>query len=98
LNPSDRLGHIPHVERQYVHGTDSGTTIEQIDAELMSYTAAVGRFPVGSPAYDAMMEKVDALSAKRRELEAQPSTPSGWQSHGCTNPGQEPLPKAYARL
>lgn len=25
-----------------------------------------------------MMEKVDALSAKRRELEAQPSTPSGW--------------------
>lgn len=38
----DRLGHVPHVERQYVHGTHSGTTSEQIDAEPMSYTAAVG--------------------------------------------------------
>lgn len=75
----DRLGHIPHVQRQYVHGTGSGTTIGQIDAELMSYTTAVGRFPIDSPAYTAMMDKIDALSAKRRELEAQPSTPSGWQ-------------------
>ncbi|MDD7925015.1 zinc ribbon domain-containing protein [Actinomycetospora chibensis] len=73
------FGEFPHGRREYVHGTDNGSTIAEIDAELESYAAAVGRFPAGSPSWKSMMSNVDSLTARRGELMAQPQVASGWQ-------------------
>jgi site-specific DNA recombinase len=73
------IGAVPFARSEYVAGSDNSSTIEQIDAELMSYVESVGRFPPGSPAYNAMMAKVDALTAKRIELAGMPEIPSGWR-------------------
>lgn len=72
------LGFLPHVERQWEAGSDSAATLAQVDAELQSYTAAVGRFPVDSPAWQTMMAQVDALAARRTELASQPDRASGY--------------------
>ncbi|WP_308817766.1 recombinase family protein [Pseudonocardia alni] len=80
------LGVLPFAVKQSVPGTDAAREIAELDARLASLSEAVPRFPAGSPALAGLLDQVDALTARRAELAAQPVQESGhrWVTTGET--------------
>ncbi|WP_433032777.1 recombinase family protein [Actinomycetospora sp. CA-053990] len=73
------LGNLPHIEKVYAPGVDNSSAIAEIDAQLLSLSSAVDRFPASSPAWESMMEKVDSLTAAREAREAEGDIEAGYQ-------------------
>lgn len=84
-NLLDTLGALPHMVKVFDPGSDVSQELDQVNDELNSLAEAVTRFPTG-PALDKLLANVDALAARKAELESKPKRKSGyhWEPSGQT--------------
>lgn len=75
------LGDSERLERVWAQGSDTSDELAEIDELLTDLTDQLGTglFKRGTPQRQRLEERIQQADARRAELAAQPSKPSGWQ-------------------
>lgn len=73
------FGHLEMKRRVFVPGDDTATELAEVEAELNDIAALVGTPAFRGKARDTLMARIEALSARRDELEARPVQEPGYR-------------------